>query len=381
MGSKILLLLLLPLLSLSQWIPLDPGSPEILSTDPNAHPAPAQRAPLWYVERQDLYLLSESHMWKYEVDDKRWLWMPPVNLTPREGASYWSIQSNLYLSGGTNDAGTLLSDSWVYTVNQRQFSPLPAAPKPCTNAAFWKHETTNKLYQWGGRCGPENRTTDELYSFDVNLKQWQLIPTQGEKKPLANEKVSATVKDDTAYLYSQDQLWALDLTTFTWSQSAGRSPPGPDRFNHILWMNHAGQVALYGGQSGSRLYVDTWVYSPKDGQWNLVDDGNGPLPTALGAGSCSDLEGNLYYYGPEKGQVWEYGKFTVHTILEMIEWKLDSATLAATVAAIMSSFLFFGLLFLAIISCIRKCRKARLQRGPLSMAVLRRDNEESEAIL
>lgn len=377
-------ILLFALLALGQarWTLLSPGSPAVLSTGPLAHPGATVQPCMWYVDFDTLYVFEGNHMWKYEVEDKRWLWQPdvPSAVHPRQGAAHWTLQNKLYLYGGTHaQTGALLSDAWYYDTEMRTFVSLPAAPVACTHSAWWKHETSNKLYVWGGRCGGGNQTSDALYSFNVNAQQWQTITTLGDPRPSPAERVSATVVGNMAYLYTQDQLWNLDLTTLTWAQSGGRSPPGPQRFNHVLWTNHANQVALYGGQSGSKLYTDTWFYAGRE--WHIQDTGNGPVPTTEGAGAAADSEGNLYYFSPADASVWREGKLTVGTIMQLIQWKLDSATLAATAAAIFAAFSFFFMLFLSVVLCIRGCikrRRAARERGPLSMAVLRRDQDDDE---
>lgn len=359
----------------AQWILLEKSSPPLLSPDPDAKPAPAKSAALWFDGEDDVYLFN-GHMWRYEIDNKRWLWEPEPPVSNRSDAAYWTIENKFYLYGGRQHAdNTILGDMWTYEREKRTFTRILEKSLPCEGAAFWKHETTNRLYMWGGTC---NAT---LRAFDINTNTWtENVPTHdgGNGIPKPAKHASATLgPKDTAYLYTDDKLWQLDMLKFTWTQSPikDKAPPGPQRTYQSLWTSADGDIMLYGGRAGSKNYVDTWRYA--GGQWNLEDVGNGPSPR-YGSATCTDFSGNLLLFGPPN-DLWKYGKFTVRNIFQLIEWKLDSATLAASVAAVMSSFVFFGIVIVSLVFCVRRCIKRKRQKsafGEISEPVLKRHTNE-----
>lgn len=350
----ILLLFSLLAVSSAQWILVQPASPPLVTTDPSAHPQMTPYPLIWSDEGDTLYLLAEN-MWKYEIETKRWIWMPnvPKDLRRVIHQPRWTIQNKLY------------TPSWYYDPLVREFTNLPMGQTTCQGSAFWKHEVTNKLYMWGGVC-ENNQTVDTLRAFDISSQQWSTVTTTGSV-PTANAFVAATrVGENGVYLYANDHLYYLDLSSKEWSQSElgkNGSPPGPDRIFHSMWTLQNGDIMLYGGQSGSKHYTDTWKYSNKE--WQMVDEGNGPAPFSNpnGFATTSDLQGNLFYYDSQ-GAVYKYGKLTVRNIFQLIDWKLDSATFSASIAAIMSSIVFFGLLLLTMVVCIRYCiRKRKKKHG------------------
>jgi hypothetical protein len=131
---------------------------------------------------------------------------------------------------------------------------------------------------------------------------------------------------------------------------------------------------LYGGQSGGKQYTDTWTYR-KD-EWKVIDIGNGPSPR-IGYTTCVDKSGDLVLFGGGRtNDLYKFGEITVQTVFELIEWKLDSATLTASVAAVFSALVFFGLVVLALYVCVRRCIKKRKQKQ--SMGLLRKNDEAFE---
>ena len=135
----------------------------------------------------------------------------------------------------------------------------------------------------------------------------------------------------------------------------------------ILWKSSFdNSLLLFGGLSGSKVYGDTWSYSPDTDIWTFV--GNyGPSPR-FGSGYCTDTSnGYLFLFGgSENGEmmndVWQYGPFTSVNIFQMIEWKLDSATLMATWAASVGTLVLLIIIVILMINWIRKCIINRKKR-------------------
>jgi len=364
----------------SQWIELEGNSPPLRSPCPDAKPESSQLSALWFDGQDNIYMFS-TQMWRYEIDTKRWLWQPEVPRVPkRTDSAYWSIQGKFYMYGGINmETNQTLGDLWYYEPEVRTFTQIPSASSiPCSGSAFWTHETTNRLYMWGGLCN--NVTVNTLRSYDINSQQWEVnIPTHdgGTGTPSPAQHISATLKGDMVYLYTDDKLWELNIQTFTWSQSVvgnNGSPSGPQRIYHTMWTSSDGNIMLYGGQSGSKNYVDTWIYNHK--HWTLKDNGNGPSPR-WGFTTCTDFSGNLFLFGgsDKNNDLWKYGKFTVKNIFQLIEWKLDSATLTSTIAAVMSSLVFFGIIIMAMVLCVRRCQKKRRDRKGVAASLRGNDGD------
>lgn len=325
--------------TLAQWSLLRPESPPNLTTGPNAQINKTTLSPTWCFDGS-MYVLND-HMWKYEIESDRWLWQPEVPIPKRYGAAYWTIRDTFYVYGGMTDNGTVLSDMWTYNPKTRESLLIhPGSEETAYGTSFWTHEQSNRLYLWGGGHG--------LRAFDVSTNQWIQITHSGT--PDNGFFGSAT---NGGYLYINDRLWQLDMSTYTWNQlpTGVVVPPGPNRIYHTIW-TIGGTLYLYGGVSGSKVYSDTWKYT--NGQW--ID-----MSTVYAGKSPKDISqfstcGSLYLF---LGAVWTFGNANDLTILQKVENGLQSAVLWAFAATILSGLVFIGLFSLAFILCVKRCMKKK----------------------
>ena len=366
MIKKILILVICIItFSEAQWKILDKSSPTHLTSDPDAQIPPSSLASVWCTANNNMIVYTKKQVWKFETNDQRWLWQPdPISVIPEnEGGAYWTIRGKYYL---------FKKEFVYYDTATRDFVleiPLVAniGPSNCIGTSFWTHEPTNRLYLWGGTCNT-NQTNTELWAYDIVLRQWLSVNTKNIGPAPANFAASSLSRDEnTVYLYSGDQLWTLDLSSFEWKQSVnGNPPPGPLRTHMQLWKSSKDStIILYGGLSGSKVYGDTWIYTPETDRWQFKDT-SGPLPRS-GASSCLDSNGYLLMYGGNDldisyNDVWQYGPFNVQNIFDKLQWQLDSATLMSTWAAATSSISLFIIVIVLIYVAVRRCLLRRKER-------------------
>jgi hypothetical protein len=336
---------------------MDPDSPALIVQGPNAQPPLSTLPAVWCSDTEQGVIYTFNHLgqvWRFEVESKRWIWQPDTSVQLRPMA-YWDIQNKFYLLANQ-------SNFYYYDLNTRDFIQLPSFPGiSLSYPSFWTHESSNRLYLLNGQA---------LYAFDVHSNTWSEITMQAGPQglpPSPYVNVSAVLNAQTVYLYIEDKLWEMDLTSFKWMQSPIKTstPPGPLRINYNLWRDSdKNQLLLFGGISGSKIYGDTWAYSLNGKEWRQISESGGPS-MRWGSSLCTDEMTNyVYLFGADgHNDMWQYGPFTAKNVFEMIEWKLDSATLAATIAAIMSTFVFIGLVILAIAYCVSRCRNRRRDKA------------------
>jgi hypothetical protein len=350
----------------AQWKILDKSSPTHLTSDPDAQIPPSSLASVWCTANNNMIVYTKKQVWKFETSDQRWLWQPdPIAIVPEnEGGAYWSIRGKYFLFKDQltyYDTGTR---DFVLETPLVKGGPVGA----CTNTAFWTHEATNRLYFWGGTCGNGNATNTQIWAYDIVLRQWLAVNTKNTgPTPADSGAACLSGNENTVYIYTRDQMWLLDLTSFEWKQTINaNAPPGPLRIHMQLWKSSKdSSIILFGGMSGSKVYGDTWIYSPELDKWQFKDL-SGPLPR-WGASSCLDSNGYLLMYGggdleSSFNDVWQYGPFNVQNIFDKLQWQLDSATLMSTWAAATSSATLFLILVLLIVFCVRKWLFKRQQR-------------------
>lgn len=350
-----LFLLLLISISSAQWSLMDPDAPALISQTPLAQPPLYTLPAVWCSETEQgvIYTLNNlGQVWRFEVESKRWIWQPNTMITSQPLA-YWTIQNKFYLL-------TNVSSFYYYDFTTRDFVSLPPYPHASQPyPAFWTHQASNRLYLLNGA---------ELSAFDVHANTWTDIPMQmANAGPTSYVNVSAVLSGQMVYVYVEDKLWEMDLTSFKWVQSPIKTstPPGPLRINYNIWKSaKSNELILFGGISGSKLYGDTWSYSLDNKEWKMISENGGPS-MRWGSGQCLDIStGYVYLFGAEgHNDMWQYGPFTAKNAFEMIEWKLDSATLAASIAAIMSTLVMVGLVILAIGYCVYRCKRRRYAKA------------------
>ncbi len=369
----------------SQWVLLDEDSPPLLTTDALAKPNSSDSSPMWS-NGKNLYLLND-HLWKYEIDGKRWLWQCPTGISERKYAAYWSMRGVLYLFGGQSESSSArftLADMWTYDPKTRTAQSVPSAPGAIIPTArygssFWTHEPSNRLYLFGGIDG--NATSaplTDLYAYDIIAKTWSVVQYTGtvDILPFA----SATMHNGNAFLYSNDRLWQLDQSTGAWSQvaaSGGFSPPGPSRMHHILWSDGT-FLYLYGGESGSKLFGDLWKYAPGGVGWSHLSEKIVP-PARSSPSHVVDIYGSLFMTGgSEYNDLWGYGPISELSLLEKLENGLQSSILWSFTAAVIAGIVLLLIIGILFYICILRCvsTKKNIGHTPLIMTRMGKNGEE-----
>ena len=370
--------LLLLTLASAQWTELRGSAPPQLVAQEEAQVPPMLSPAVYCQDSTNVYIYGgNNQMWIFEQNDRRWLWQPnpPPAMIPRNQAAHWAIRDQMYLYGGLTAGGSSLADMWLYDKSARTFTSIvpqsSVTPGACYGTSFWMHQPSNQLYLWGGTC--DNKTNAEVYAFDVSLQQWHHIVPTGEGPLGATNSAAVLSRDESqVFIYTNDELWIMDLNTYTWTKSAnGNSPPGPNRKYAIMWQSTTDDtIMLYGGIGGGRVFGDTWSYHPATSMW--TSHGSKGPAARWGASACTNKNGYAYLFGgtnmdntPLFNDIWQYGPFNAHTILDQIQWKLDSATIFSITSAVFGGVTFLCILFLMIISCIRKCLNRKRTRNLL----------------
>ena len=360
-----LLLILLPL-AWSQWSLVDPAGAPLLTTDPNAQIDNYAQIPMWCVG-SNLYLYgSDGHMWKYEtLETSRYIWMPNVTIPPRTSAMAWTLRNVMYVYGGLDSiSSSALNDLWSYSDSTRTATRLVDGDAPTYGAAYWIHPQANRLYIWGG----VTNSSQSIRAYDVTTGQWATVTSNGASTPPIMPYASATISNDgyTTYLYVNDHLWELDMSTFTWSLaviSSTSNPPGPNRRNHVLWPSPVDDsIYLYGGVAGSLVFGDTWNYSPNSKMWRLVTGPQviNPSPLRQDFSTCVNTNNSLYLFGGTNAptnDLWLQGPVPSQPILRRLELGLYSATVWAFISAVLSGMVVFTFLILLLYLAIRACKR------------------------
>lgn len=136
-------------------------------------------------------------------------------------------------------------------------------PPPLTNHSMSVYK--DKIYVFGGVYNNE-KVSNDLWEFDVEMEKWQQIQTNGTI-PLPVNEHSACVVDDRLYIYGGNDfsgviysnLYVLDLKTFTWYkllESAEENGPGPRCGHSMTYLPKYNKLIIMGGDKNDYIVAD-----------------------------------------------------------------------------------------------------------------------------
>lgn len=362
-----------------QWILLEKNSPELLTTEKNAQCSGRSGSSLWCFGIDDLYMFGgfdgkteKSDIWKYEIENQRWIWQPdpPTTVKPVQKHCYWGISNELWIYGGYSSTYGIVSDMWKYEPEIRKWTfivPQNLGPGPIYGSAFWTHTSTNTLYLYGGS------NSSKLWSYNIKSNQWKQIHYGGDS-PGPRIDASAVIghNQNIVYLFggsivengpSIGRMRQLDLTTMTWSITPLKNRVGPSaRSQHLMWMTPTqDRIVIFGGKTGVKILNDQWYYNREIQEWHQDEQG----PSArYGSSKCIDKYGELYFFGGSLyNDIWKNGRLSSENLYQILDSKLYTTKNAALMASVMSTLVVIVFFFIGLFICVKKCKKSRFIHG------------------
>ena len=376
-----------------QWRELESDGPAVLTTEPNARPAPQDQVALW-CHSDDVYLLGQDkQLWKYEGDSVlgRWLWLCPAPIGVKDN-SYWTIRDLLYVQvDGTLYSHNPLTREWSTVFNNSVF-----AASQGTACTTWTDPMNNRIFLYGG-LDKQNNVLDEMWSFNIETKTWTQHPGSNQPGSLAHGR--ATRVENFVYLFGGDEtnnglptsnlLWKMDLATMAWQRVdlADNTQPAA-RISHVFFPQpEKNALVLFGGRHGSTVYGDMWIFDLENQQWKQQSKGSKPSPR-FHAGWCTDDESSTFVIGGAasvsnaqelNNDIWRYGyQSTRHLLAEFFRIDFNAVQLSSTIGGVCSMITLILLVIYGLVACVYKCRKRRQNRmaSAVSMEKVSSDNKD-----
>ncbi len=261
----------------------------------------------------------ETETWIYDTKCDSWRLhkgkTPPARA--RSAGVYRSKGPNpmLIVTGGRYRPGksgsyTLRDDLWGYDFGNEAWIELAQTkkrPAARANASIAYDSTNDALLLFGGntsKSGLQISAQQDTWLFDFENSAWkQLAAAQPPKRrlwagtlydPKRKRMVIFGGGDATAFANTakyMDDLWALstDGTHATWKRIDMGSNTRPDgRFwADLAYDAKNDRYIMFGGHDDKSLgnRNDLWAFTPKDGQWIVIKQGD--LPNKPANGFCS----------------------------------------------------------------------------------------------
>jgi len=336
-----------------QWFKVNNGGPAEYTTEPSAMPQPRYNGLFW-CEGDDLYLyggMSASSgllrdFWKFETETNRWLWLPdaPHELDKAHHEAAW----------------TALGKLWVYLDNKiLQYHPTDRTWQYITTnfsagtaPISWAHLPSDSAYIY-------DTETTALYRFNVETYQSEQLETFN-LRPGIGSMAALGYNENTVYVFNQN-LFTLDLNTLTWCQDTNYTDK---RENANMWLSPSQEkLLLFGGKIGAEVLSNPMQYTLESQTWGVFSRGGGPN-ARWGAMTCTDEKGTTYLFGgtsedttQANNDLWKFGPPNKQNILDILNFELNSTSLASYMAAIFSGLVLLILLIFCVLVCVKKCRE------------------------
>jgi N-acetylneuraminic acid mutarotase len=190
------------------------------------------------------------------------------------------------------------NDIWAYDLTANtctELKPAGPAPVPHTGFAADYDPNTGRLILFGGwEAQPSSEDPDKVgavndtWAYDPAVNIWtELVPTGPAPTPRWAAAIAYDPATQRLILFGGwdsvaclDDTWAYDAVANTWTELQPSGPKPGERWGYAAaYDSSAGQMVLFGGESLTGQFSDTWAYDPVANTWTeLKPTGKSPAP-------------------------------------------------------------------------------------------------------
>lgn len=261
------------------------------------------------------YIQNET--WVYDLPSRNWtkqilpgLWPSPV----MGQAMIFDSDLNIAVSfGGFDDMN---AQSYTFTYNYSNNTCIDKNPYPTPSGRglhSMVYDLKNKMVILFGGAAPQTflptRPYDfdffsDTYTYDVSLNKWTDMRPPEAPLPRCGQSMCYDPSSGQIILFGGlgDQgvygdTWTYNLTSNRWSQRYPTMSP-PARMGAMMATDDSGKsIILFGGQSKSAFYNDTWSYDIAGNIWTKRTISSSPSPRAYAAMTYDQVEKQMLLFG------------------------------------------------------------------------------------
>ena len=236
--------------------------------------------------------------------------------TARYGHGFTVANRTLYVHGGQDENGTLLSDLHSFNPALKVWTDLSDSASGTPPTARFRHGFTSaggKVFVHGGSSCIEDCPLGDLHFFDPVTVAWtDLSASVNGTVPTARDSHGFTSADGKLHVHGGQgplgaseypilgDLHAFDPITKVWTglSAAASGIPPTARFSHGF-TSVEGKLYLHGGvDANGNALGDLHAFDPVAVAWtDLSDAALGTLPTARYSHGFTSARGKLYVHG------------------------------------------------------------------------------------
>jgi hypothetical protein len=238
----------------------------------------------------DLNFNRTNDMWEYNGSARVWANVTPASgaiPSPRQGAAmaYDPARQRILMFGGSDDAGTVLGDTWEWSTTAKTWTLLAPSPAPAARVGSrMVFDTANdRIVLHGGWNSSTSSFFSDTWAWNPTNRTWSNLGSgfSGAFSPrtyhgfvynTTNNRV--TIFGGRAAAADLNDLWELQGNTWV-NIPAGGPPPGRG-WSGVTYESANSRLVLYGGFSvpGGFSFQDTWAWNGST--WAQLPDGPTP---------------------------------------------------------------------------------------------------------
>lgn len=224
-----------------------------------------------------------------------WVELKPTGEAPQPRTNaagiYDPVGHRLIVSGG-QISGNITSDVWALNLEQNTWTRLAgpgAGPTPrFTHNAIYD-PIDHRMVVWSGRRGDTNY--NDLWAFDLSNNTWSEIAAADPKPnprygtaaiydPLTDRLINFAGFTDTGRF---NDTWAYDPRAGIWTEHRGELSPGARCLHTASYDPLGHRMIVFGGQRGSDALNDLWALDLDTYTWTEFTPATGPAGRTFAA--------------------------------------------------------------------------------------------------
>lgn len=232
--------------------------------------------------------------WLLDLENYQWTEVNPALKPPARsdmGMAYDESNHLVLLFGGycLENQRDLCDDTWVFDPKMNRWIEMdPLSSPPVMYGHSLNYDPLNEQFLvWGGHMSSFDQGrmssagyNDSIWLYTYSDNQWQEIDPGNQSHPSARYWHQAifglepsglvVFGGDGGYRYLTD-TWFFDPENDSWSRINSENTPPARIVGSSVYSPDYGQIILFGGlyDDFSNL-KDTWIYSDKSGEWELI---------------------------------------------------------------------------------------------------------------
>ena len=241
--------------------------------------------------------------------------------TNRGNHAMAATPSGVLLFGGQGDGGIFLNDTWLFNTATNTWGLLDTGSASPTDRCNHAMATTPSGALLFGGQDDGGIFLNDTWLFNTATNTWGLLDT-GSASPSRRHSHAMAATPSGVLLFGGhgvghgvgylNDTWLFNTATNTWGKlelTLTITAPSA-RYLHAMATTPSG-VLLFGGQDGSGIFNDTWLFNTGTNSWGLLDTGSASPSGRFSHAMAATLSGVLLFGGDydtyKLNDTWLYG--------------------------------------------------------------------------